>query len=57
MPECDYCGNEFKNEGRLRTHKLIEHREELTAEDAEIDISDGHLKEKEVEKGEQFGYR
>lgn len=31
--------------------------EEIAEELGEVEVSEGFLKEKEVEKGEQFGYR
>jgi hypothetical protein len=57
MFECDYCGKEFAVEDRLRTHLLVKHPDEIDSDEGKIEVSEGHLKEKEVEKGEQFGYR
>jgi len=57
MQECNYCSKEFATKDRLRTHLLVKHPDEINSEEGTIEVSEGHLKEKEVEKGEQFGYR
>jgi len=55
MPICKYCGEEVKA-NRIQAHKLVKHKDELDEDEATIAVPDGELKEKEVEKGEQFGY-
>ena len=57
MQECNYCSKEFAIEDRLRTHLLVKHPDDIDSDEGETKVSEGHLKEKEVEKGEQFGYR
>lgn len=55
---CDYCPQTFNDEDKLETHMLVAHREEASDNgfSFESPVSDGHLEEQEVEKGEQFGY-
>lgn len=59
MIQCEYCDEEFPSEAQLDIHLTVNHREEASEDgwDYESEVSDGHLEEREIEKGEQFGYK
>lgn len=56
--KCNHCEKEFESEERLAIHLLIEHPEKARDEGVEVEVtvSEGFLHEREIEKGEQFGY-
>lgn len=57
--DCKYCDESFDSKKKLKTHMAINHRDEVSSEELEelSRVSEGHLKEREHETGEQFGYR
>jgi hypothetical protein len=57
-PDCGYCDKSFGTKDKLDTHIMLNHREEAKDDgfEYESEVSDGYLKEQEVETGEQFGY-
>lgn len=57
--ECVECGEEHKNINQLRTHVLLNHPDlaRSNSDQYTVEVSKGYMKETEVPKGEQFGYR
>ena len=57
--QCKRCDEKFKNEAQLNTHVLLKHPDlaRSNSDEYRAEVSDGHLDEREIEKGEQFGYR
>lgn len=55
--ECEYCDKQPETEAQMRTHMLIHHPEEIDGDEYDIPVSKGFLEEKDIPKGEQFGYR
>lgn len=57
--QCKGCDKVIETEPQLKTHVLLNHPE-LARDNSELyesEVSKGHLNEKEIEKGEQFGYK
>lgn len=56
--ECPECGETFDREAKLNTHILLNHPSlaRSNSDEYEAGVSDGHLSEPDIEKGEQFGY-
>lgn len=57
--DCPKCEHSFETEVKLNTHILLNHPSlaRSRCEDFEAPVSEGHLEEPDIEKGERFGYR